>query len=159
MIRMYTELVQNFTVKYVKSLKLRQCLLVLFILFHLIFSVLLGELFAFAPDEIGYLSAFNTVFTLPVNTLAQSGSGWITAPTLFLWIIYAPAKLINLLGVSDLLSIRILSIAGVAISLYLLLKIQTSKNSFAKFPQFLIFSAFLIASKILTDPSPVMSPV
>jgi len=51
---------------------------------HLIFAIFLGRLFALAPDENGYIFTFNHLYILPISTSAQTGSGWITAPTIFL---------------------------------------------------------------------------
>jgi hypothetical protein len=78
---------------------------------------------AFAPDEVGYLNTFNIVYTWPINPLAQSASGWIAAPTIFLWIAYLPAKLLNLVGLPDYLSVRIPSILLAAIDLQLMKQI------------------------------------
>jgi len=83
----------------------------LFCFVHVLFSLYLGRLYALAPDEQGYLFAFNNVYQFPINTTAQSGSGWITAPTIFLWIAYLPAKVLEILGFPDYLAIRILSVA------------------------------------------------
>ena len=132
-----------------KFLNLRFYLLFLFISLHLIFSTFLGELFALAPDEMGYLSSFNQVYTLPMNTIAQSGSGWITAPTIFLWMIYLPAKIMTIFGLSDLLAIRYLSIIVVSFCLYAFLKIQSIKDSGSVFPQIFIFASFMVPSIFL----------
>lgn len=75
-----------------KTIK-QNLLIVVFIATHIFFAVFLGRLYALAPNEGGYVYAFNNVYTLPINTAAQSGSGWITAPTIFLWIAYLPAKI------------------------------------------------------------------
>jgi hypothetical protein len=74
--------------KAIKSVCMRNKLVVFFFVSHIIFAIFLGRLFAFAPDEEGYLYTFNNVYTLPINTAAQGSSGWITAPTVFLWIAY-----------------------------------------------------------------------
>jgi hypothetical protein len=94
----------------VKSILLRNKLILFFFVTHVVFAIFLGRLFAFAPDEKGYLFTFNNVYSLPINTYSQTGSGWITAPTIFLWIAYLPAKILNLVGVPDYLSIRLLSV-------------------------------------------------
>ena len=113
------------------------------------FAVFLGRLFAFAPDEGGYLYTFNNVYSLPINTGAQSGSGWITAPTIFLWVAYLPAKILNLIGVSDYLSIRLLSILLTAVSLILLLEIQKGSQRIGRVSQKVIFLSFFIPSVFL----------
>ena len=70
-------------------------LIIAFITAHSLFAVFLGRLFALAPDEAGYIFAFNSIYQLPISTTGQSGSGWITAPTIFLWIAYLPAKILH----------------------------------------------------------------
>ena len=94
--------------------------LVFLVLLHIFFAFFLGRLFALAPDEEGYLATFNKVYTLTENTNAQGLSGWITSPTVFLWVVYLPSKILNLVGVADYLSVRILSILLVSVAFYLL---------------------------------------
>lgn len=67
-------------------------ILIFFVIAHAFLAIFLGEMYALAPDEAGYIATFNKVYTIPVNTVAQSYSGWIAAPTLFLWIVYSPAN-------------------------------------------------------------------
>ena len=124
-------------------------LVIFFFVSHAVFAISLGRLFAFAPDEQGYLYTFNTVYTLPIGTDAQSGSGWITAPTVFLWIAYLPAKILNLVGVPDYLSIRLLSIAITSISLFLLLRMNQKKQKLRGIPEKVIFFSFFIPSVFL----------
>ena len=101
----------------------REKLLAIFITTHVFFVLALGPIFAFAPDEVGYLFTFENVYRLPINTVAQTGSGWIAAPTIFLWILYFPAKLVNFFGLSSYLSIRFLAVLTSALSIYLLQKL------------------------------------
>ncbi len=133
----------------IRNLFFRNRLVVFFLISHVTFAIFLGRLFAFAPDEQGYLYTFNNLYILPFNTDAQSGSGWITAPTIFLWAAYLPAKILNLAGVPDYLSIRLLSIAITTLSLFLLLKIKPNLRQKRKFPQELIFFSFFIPSVFL----------
>ena len=128
---------------------MRHKLVIFFFFSHAVFAISLGRLFAFAPDEQGYLYTFNTVYTLPVSTDAQSGSGWITAPTVFLWIAYLPAKILNLAGVPDYLSIRLLSIAITSISLFLLLRMNQNMQKLRGIPEKVIFFSFFIPSVFL----------
>jgi len=128
---------------------MRHKLVIFFFVSHAVFAISLGRLFAFAPDEQGYLYTFNTVYTLPVSTDAQSGSGWITAPTVFLWIAYLPAKILNLVGVPDYLSIRLLSIAITSISLFLLLRMNQNMQKLRGIPEKVIFFSFFIPSVFL----------
>lgn len=120
-----------------------------FIVVHTIFAILLGRLYALAPDEGGYLYTFNRIYTLPISTNAQTGSGWITAPTVFLWIAYLPAKVLNMIGVPDYLSIRILSILITSLTLYLFLNIQKHGQFVGKFSRAFTFAIFFIPSIFL----------
>ncbi len=123
--------------------------LVLFVALHLSFSTFLGRLFALAPDEGGYLWTFNNIYTWPGSTVAQSGSGWISAPTTFLWVAYAPAKLLNLLGLSDILSIRFLAIGMSAASFYLLMNLAKKSNVASRYSRLTLIGAFFIPSIFL----------
>ncbi|MEI6096200.1 MAG: hypothetical protein WCR08_12205, partial [Gammaproteobacteria bacterium] len=127
----------------------KNTLIVAFIAVHTLFAIFLGRLYALAPDEVGYIYTFNNVYTLPIGTSSQSGSGWITAPTLFLWVAYLPAKFLNMLGVPDYLSIRILSIFLASISLYLLLEILRKGQSVGRYSQKAIVAVFFIPSVFL----------
>ena len=127
----------------------KNTLIVTFIAVHTLFAISLGRLYALAPDEVGYIFTFNNVYTFPVNTSAQTGSGWIAAPTIFLWVAYLPAKIVNVLGVPDYISIRILSILLVSISLYLLLEILRKGQSVRWPPQKAIIAVFFIPSVFL----------
>lgn len=131
------------------SFYLRNKLVVFFFLSHIMFAIFLGRLFAFAPDEKGYLFAFNNVYTLPINTVGQMSSGWITAPTIFLWIAYLPAKILNLVGVPDYLSIRLLSVGITTLSLFFFLKMKSNLKLTKAIPQELIYFSFFIPSVFL----------
>ena len=120
-----------------------------FVVVHILFAILLGRLFAFAPDEGGYLYAFNNIYTLPINTTAQSGSGWITAPTLFLWVAYLPAKVLNIIGIPDYLAIRFLSIFMATITLCLLSKILEQRTVVRVVAHRYILAVFFIPSVFL----------
>lgn len=109
----------------------------------------LGRLFALAPDEGGYLNTFNNVYTLPISTGAQTFGGWIAAPTMFLWIAYLPAKILNVLGAPDYISIRILSIFLTATSLYLVIEAQRRGQNAKKLSQKVILIFFFIPSVFL----------
>ena len=124
-------------------------LLGVFFIVHSLFAVFLGRMFALAPDEVGYIYTFNRVYSWPIGTSAQTGSGWITAPTFFLWIAYLPAKIINILGVPDFLSVRLLSILITTISLSLLLDIHKRSDSAGKFSRLVIVATFFIPSVFL----------
>ena len=135
--------------KEAKNFVTKNKLVVFFFISHILFAIILGRLYALAPDEQGYLYTFNSVYTLPISTDPQSGSGWITAPTFFLWIAYLPAKILNLVGVPDYLSIRLLSIVITTISLFLLLRINQNVQKRRGIPEKFIFLSFFIPSVFL----------
>ena len=120
-----------------------------FIFIHTIFAIFLGRLFAFAPDEAGYLYTFNNIYGNSTDPNAQYSSGWIATPKIFLWIAYLPAKVINIIGVPDYLSIRLLSILLAAFSLYLLKGILDRSMFGRQFSQKFIFIVFFIPSIFL----------
>lgn len=126
-----------------------QWFLATFVAVHAFFAVSLGRLYALAPDEAGYLYTFNNLYGQSEDQNPQYNSGWITAPKIFLWISYLPAKILTLAGVPDYLSIRLLAIFLAAISLYLLKSIvnQTSFNQ--KIANSFIYAGFLIPSIFL----------
>jgi hypothetical protein len=121
----------------------------IFFVAHAFFSVLLGRIYVLAPDEVGYLFAFNNIYNLPITVTAQSGSGWIAAPTMFLWVAYLPAKVLSLIGLPDYLSIRLLSILLTTVSLYLLVEILRRSTIANKNFQKYLFAAFYIPSVFL----------
>jgi hypothetical protein len=127
----------------------RNILVIVFLVSHASFAIFLGRLFALAPDEEGYLFAFENVYTLPINTVSQNASGWNMAPTIFLWIAYLPAKILSLVGIPDYLSIRLLSIALTALSLFMFLRMKHNIKKMAKIPEQLIFLSFFIPSVFL----------
>ena len=119
-----------------------------FVAIHLFLAIILGRLFAFAPDEGGYLYTFNNLYGSK-DANPQYNSGWITAPKPFLWVTYLPAKILNIIGVPDYLSVRILSISIATLSLVLLINLQRrSGNPSGRFEN-LIFLFFFIPSIFL----------
>lgn len=133
----------------IKHIFMTNKLISFFLISHILFALFLGRMFAFAPDEAGYLFTFNTVYTLPINTMAQTGSGWITAPTIFLWVAYLPAKILNVVGVPDYLSIRFLSILLSTFTLILFLEIKKGSQMTGRISRNVIFFAFFIPSVFL----------
>jgi len=120
-----------------------------FVIAHSLFAIFLGRLFAFAPDEVGYIFTFNQVYTWPIGTTAQTASGWIAAPTVFLWIAYLPAKILNVIGIPDYLAVRILSIALATLTLYLLKDILEKSLGKKWVSQKIILFVFFIPSVFL----------
>lgn len=120
-----------------------------FVIAHGLFAIFLGRLYAFAPDEVGYIFTFNHVYTWPIGTNAQTASGWIAAPTIFLWIAYLPAKILNMVGIPDYLAVRILSIALATLTLYLLKEMLEKSLGKTWVSQKIILFVFFIPSVFL----------
>lgn len=114
----------------------------IFITTHVLIAVFLGRLFAFAPDEGGYLYTFNNLYGSP-DPNPQLASGWITAPKAFLWISYLPAKILNILGLPDYLAIRFLSIALMTASLIFLMNLHHRSRSTAKSSNWILYFSFI----------------
>ena len=127
----------------------RHPLILFFFITHTLFSAFLGRLYALAPDEVGYLYTFNNLYGDSPDPNPQYASGWITAPKIFLWISYLPAKILFSFGVPDYLAIRILSIMLGAASLYLLKDIFNSNFPHVKPPMKFILLFFFIPSVFL----------
>ena len=127
----------------------RHMLIASFFTTHTIFAIFLGRLYALAPDETGYIYTFNNLYGSSPDPNPQFNSGWITAPKVFLWIVYLPAKIINIFGVPDYLSIRFLTILLATVSLILLKNIlgQVPINTRTSYKIILIF--FFIPSVFL----------
>jgi hypothetical protein len=121
----------------------------LFAILHSALAIGLGRLFAFAPDESGYLYTFNNLYGQSADPNPQYQSGWITAPKAFLWIAYLPAKLLTLLGMPDYAAIRFLSIALTLFSVLMLRKVYFKTSNQAKNWDKWIFAAYLIPSVFL----------
>ena len=120
-----------------------------FILAHIFFSLFLGRFFGLAPDEVAYLNTFKNLYGSSEIQSPQSLSGWNMSPELFVWICYLPAKLFNLIGISDIYSIRLLSIVLTSISLYLLQSIFNGSALSKSFSTRFILFAFSIPSIFL----------
>ena len=127
----------------------RNMFMTVFITAHILFAVFLGNLYALAPDERGYLITFNNIYSWSLTSSAQSGSGWIAAPTIFLWIAYLPAKILNIVGVPDYLAVRTLSILLAAVSLYLMKQILGQRPIGGKKLHGVILTTFFIPSVFL----------
>ena len=91
---------------------------------HLTFSILLGNITAFAPDEGLYAGIFSRLYQADFTSDVLGFSGaWEPWLRLF----YLPAKLLTYLGISDLLSARFLAIAYSTLATYLVSKM--AKNN------------------------------
>ena len=130
---------------HIKKLLKKNLLTLFFFSIHVFFAIFLGRFYVLAPDEKSYLNTFNNIFTLTSNSSDQALAGWTSAPRFFLWIVYLPAKILNLIGIPDFLSIRILSIILATISLYYILNLLERINQKKRFLKelFLQLSRFL----------------
>jgi hypothetical protein len=131
---------------HIKKLLKKNLLTLSFFSIHIFFAIFLGRFYVLAPDEKSYLNTFNNIFTLTSNSSDQALPGWTSAPRFFLWIVYLPAKILNLIGIPDFLSIRILSIILATISLYYILNLLERINQKKKISQGVIFATFSIPS-------------
>jgi hypothetical protein len=86
---------------------------------HVTFSVLLGNITAFAPDEGLYKAIFSKLYSKGFTSDVLGFSG---AWEPWLRLIYLPAKLLTYLGFTDFLAVRFLAISYSALATFLLIK-------------------------------------
>ena len=86
---------------------------------HVTFSLLLGNITAFAPDENLYKSIFSRLYSAGF-TSEVLGFGGAWEP--WLRFVYLPAKLLTYFGLSDLMAARFLAITYSALATFLLIK-------------------------------------
>ena len=87
---------------------------------HVTFSVLLGNITAFAPDEGLYKDIFSRLYSADFTSDVLGFSGaWEPWLRLF----YLPAKLLAYLGFTDLLAVRFLAIGYSSLATFLLIKV------------------------------------
>jgi hypothetical protein len=86
---------------------------------HLTFSIFLGNITAFAPDEGLYKGIFSKLYSAGFTSdVLGFGGAWEP----WLRLIYLPAKLLTYLGLPDLLAVRFLSIGCSTLATFLLIK-------------------------------------
>lgn len=92
---------------------------------HITFSLLLGNITAFAPDEGLYKSIFGRLyqpgFTSDVLGFNGAWEPWLRA-------LYLPAKLLTYLGFTDLYAVRLLAIGHSTLATYFLVKLARENN-------------------------------
>jgi hypothetical protein len=92
---------------------------------HVTFSILLGSITAFAPDETVYKSIFSRLysagFTSDVLGFNGSWEPWLR-------LIYLPAKLLTYVGFSDLIASRLLAISYSTLATYLVIRVVKANN-------------------------------
>ena len=93
---------------------------------HVTFSLLLGNITAFAPDEGNYRNIFSTLYSSEFKSVDAIGyqSAWVPWLRLF----YLPAKLLTYFGFTDLLAIRFLAIGYSALATFLLVKMAKDND-------------------------------
>ena len=104
---------------------------------HISFSLLLGNITAFAPDENLYQDIFSRLYSAGFTSEVL---GFYGAWEPWLRFIYLPAKLLTYLGISDLLAIRLLAISYSTLATYLLVKMARNNQQDTK-----VFRAAIIA--------------
>ena len=120
----------------------------LYFFVHLCLLIALEGITAFAPDEGNYKAIFNKLYN---SGFSLNGYvGWTSPGSInFLRLLYLPAKVLNLIGFSEILSLRLLSILTTYISLLLLLKINKGKFQTRKWNERLISFPFFIPTILL----------
>ena len=104
---------------------------------HITFSLLLGNITAFAPDENLYQDIFSRLYSAGFTSEVL---GFYGAWEPWLRFIYLPAKLLTYLGISDLLAIRLLAISYSTLATYLLVIMAKNNQQDTK-----VFRAAIIA--------------
>jgi len=87
---------------------------------HVTFSILLGNIVAFAPDEAGYRNIFSALYDegFKSDVLGFTGA-WVP----WLRLVYLPAKLLTYLGFTDLQAVRLLAIGFSTLATLILIKL------------------------------------
>jgi len=92
--------------------------LTFFVTIHILLAVVIGNSVILAPDEGGYVYTFKNLYGDSEDPNPQFSSGWISAPKIFLFLIYFPAKVFTLFGLSDLMAVRLLSVMVTSMVFY-----------------------------------------
>ncbi len=119
----------------------------LFIFTHLFVAVILGRFYILAPDEIGYLNTFNNLYGGRFE-YPQTVSGWITSPTYLLRIIFLPAEILKIVGISDILSLRLCTIMY-SLFAFRLMQLEIRRSNSSKKIEWLFLFFFLIPTVLL----------
>jgi len=92
---------------------------------HVTFSMLLGNITAFAPDENVYKSIFSRLYSAGFTSDVLGFNG---AWEPWLRLAYLPAKLLTYVGFSDLIASRFLAISYSTLATYLVIRIAQANN-------------------------------
>jgi hypothetical protein len=92
---------------------------------HVTFSILLGNITAFAPDEGNYRNIFSNLYKsdFDVNSAIGYQGTWVP----WLRLVYLPAKLLTYVGISDLIAGRLLAVAFSTLATFLVIKMAKEK--------------------------------
>ena len=89
--------------------------------------IVLGDIRAFAPDELSYIKCFQELYKSTFD-ISQFG-GWWNAQTIFLRVLYLPVQFLSFLPITDLVLLRLYSITLTSIALFLIVKQTKLTNS------------------------------
>jgi len=92
---------------------------------HVAFSLLLGNITAFAPDEGLYKGIFSKLYS---SNFTSDVLGFSGAWTPWLRLVYLPAKSLTFIGIPDLLACRFLAIGYSALATFLLIKMASDNG-------------------------------
>ncbi|MBI3429081.1 MAG: hypothetical protein HY050_03300 [Actinobacteria bacterium] len=112
-----------------------------FIAAHSFVAVFLGKIYAFAPDEMGYLTIYRATYERGFST--ASILGWSNSQTLVLRTFYLPARGLEAIGIPDYLAIRFLALSLICTGFYFL----TQQRERVAFPFLLIGNLILFETK------------
>ena len=115
--------------------------IIVFLLTHLVIAIFLRNVISLTLDEVAYQAMFEDLYKGDFKV--EEYLGWANSNTLFLRVLYLPARLLNTFGVSSLLSIRLLGVAVSTLAFIVLLSmVHSSSKSHNKVPH--IFWLYLI---------------
>jgi hypothetical protein len=113
---------------------------------HATFSLLLGNITAFAPDEGLYKDIFSRLYSADFTSDVLGFNGawepWIRA-------LYLPAKILTYLGFSDLYAVRFLAIGYSTLATYFLVKLAKENNRDSKVLRIALISVSFIPTVFL----------
>ena len=130
-----------------KVINSNKLVLPIFFLTHITLMIILGNFTGFALDEYGYAEVLKYLYE--ENQSTDNFSVWVNSDILFLQILYSPAKVFILFGVSEVISIRLLSIILTTLTLAILLRnLDTNKCQYT-LSRLVIILGFFIPSFFL----------
>ena len=141
---------------FIRSLGFRTQMTLYFFTFHFALLLLLNNVTAFTPDEINYSKLFESLYSS--NFSLNSYLGWSDGSTFLLRILYFPAWVMSSIGLSDLLSIRILGLGFTFATLWMLIKNCAPVKIFNLETRYLVVFSFYIPSYFLWTSSGMREP-